>query len=153
MTSLGKLLKELRNSYNLTQEEVSNKLEISNSYLHKIEMKNEIPSLTLLIKIANTFKWDVSRLCEIAIKDKIKIYEDHINKKWNKEIQQYKENKFGLSNNTVSLENGSSCSLCIKKSIEYMKDELEKTGKHPLKSNMNHCCDCYKQRCEHCKDK
>lgn len=55
-TEIGKLIKELREKENKTQEQLSNELNISRSSLSNIERGNQNPSIDILIKISQIFK-------------------------------------------------------------------------------------------------
>lgn len=60
-TKIGQKIKKYRKAKNLTQEELANKLNISISYLTKIEAKNckKSFSLALLFEIAEKLNKDI----------------------------------------------------------------------------------------------
>lgn len=61
----GENLRKLRKEANLTQEQLSEKLEISQKHLSKIETGNQFASAQLISKIANILELNPSQLFEI----------------------------------------------------------------------------------------
>lgn len=53
---IGKRIQELRKRQNLSQEQISEKADISPNYLSRIECGKENPTLDMLIKLANVLK-------------------------------------------------------------------------------------------------
>jgi len=60
--SLGKKIKELRESKNLTQEKLAEKTGLSIDYIGKIEVNINKPGLRALIKIANALNVHIKEL-------------------------------------------------------------------------------------------
>jgi len=58
--NIGAKIKELRLKKNMKQIELASKAGISNTYLSDIESGRTIPSLKVLIKIANALKVDIN---------------------------------------------------------------------------------------------
>ena len=61
----GENLRKLRKEANLTQEQLSEKLEISQKHLSKIETGNQFASAQLISKIANVLEINPSQLFEV----------------------------------------------------------------------------------------
>ncbi len=61
----GENLRKLRKEANLTQDELSEKLEISQKHLSKIETGSQFASAQLISKIANVLKINPSQLFEV----------------------------------------------------------------------------------------
>ncbi len=62
MTKLGLKLLELRQSHNLTQEQLSNDLNVSRvSYSH-FERGERVPDITFMLQLANYYRIDISQL-------------------------------------------------------------------------------------------
>ena len=61
---LGKKLKELRKAYNLTQKELSNKLEVSRVNYTRYETSKVRPDYEILIKIADFYDVSLDELFE-----------------------------------------------------------------------------------------
>ena len=62
---IGKFITELRKAKKMTQEQLSEKLEISQKHLSKIETGNQFASAQLISKIANILELNPSQLFEI----------------------------------------------------------------------------------------
>lgn len=60
--NVGERIKELRIKHGLTQKQLAEKAEISNSYLCDIEVGRTNPSLKTLEKICKAFKIDLKEL-------------------------------------------------------------------------------------------
>lgn len=59
---LGRKIKEYRSAAHLTQAELSNKVQVTQTYLGHVEQGIKTPSLSFLIKIASRLKiqiWDL----------------------------------------------------------------------------------------------
>jgi transcriptional regulator with XRE-family HTH domain len=61
-TIIGKNIKRFRSFKSLTQSELSDKINISESYLSLLEQGKKSPSLKLLSKIADELKIDIAIL-------------------------------------------------------------------------------------------
>ena len=61
----GENLRKLRKNANLTQDELSEKLDISQKHLSKIETGNQFASAQLISKIANVLEINPSQLFEV----------------------------------------------------------------------------------------
>lgn len=59
---LGKKIHKLRKSFDLSQEELAAKLDISRTHMGHIEQGRKSPSLKLLTKISKELKTDISDL-------------------------------------------------------------------------------------------
>ena len=59
---IGERIKELRLKYNLTQEELAEKSDISQGFLGRIERGIGFPSLETIINIANALSVGIDRL-------------------------------------------------------------------------------------------
>jgi len=57
---IGARIKEIRNKKGLTQEQLSEKMEINPKYLSSIERGNENPTLNTLIKLSESLEVDLS---------------------------------------------------------------------------------------------
>ena len=60
--ALGLRIKELRNHFGFSQDQLADKLSITRSYLAKIESGNRYPSLDILIMIAELFNITLEEL-------------------------------------------------------------------------------------------
>lgn len=60
--SLGKSIKQYRTQLNLTQEKLSELLDVSTHYIYELERGIKIPSLPMLISIAELFNTTVDSL-------------------------------------------------------------------------------------------
>lgn len=68
--SLGRKIKQIRNSLNLTQESFCNEINLEISNLSNIENGKSYPSLQTLNKIITTFKIEPNELFNISFYDK-----------------------------------------------------------------------------------
>lgn len=59
---LGRKIKEYRATAHLTQDELSNKVQVTQTYLGHVEQGIKTPSLSFLIKIASRLKVDLWKL-------------------------------------------------------------------------------------------
>ena len=59
---IGARIKEIRNKKGLTQEQLSEKMEINPKYLSSIERGNENPTLNALIKLSEALKVELSEI-------------------------------------------------------------------------------------------
>lgn len=59
---LGRQIQKIRKSKGLTQEELSEKLRISLTYMGNIEIGRKVPNLRMLYRIAETLKVKVKDL-------------------------------------------------------------------------------------------
>ena len=67
---LGARIKNIRNKKGLTQEQLSEKMEINPKYLSSIERGNENPTLNTLIKLSESLEVDLSEIfSHIQIED------------------------------------------------------------------------------------
>ena len=57
---IGARIKEVRNKKGLTQEQLSEKMEINPKYLSSIERGNENPTLNTLLKLSESLEVDLS---------------------------------------------------------------------------------------------
>lgn len=64
MKGFGLKIKHYRNQKKLTQEELGNKLEVTKSYISKLESEKTTPSLEMLLNIAEVLEVDVGDLLE-----------------------------------------------------------------------------------------
>ena len=53
---IGKRIKTLRESKNMTQDKLAEKIELTNNYISNIECASSIPSIDTLVKICNVFE-------------------------------------------------------------------------------------------------
>ena len=69
---IGARIKEVRNKKGLTQEQLSEKMEINPKYLSSIERGNENPTLNTLIKLSESLEVDLGEIFGfIQIKDPV----------------------------------------------------------------------------------
>jgi len=61
---IGKYLKELRISKNLTQEELADKFYVSNRTISRWETGTNLPDIALLIELADFYKCDIREIIE-----------------------------------------------------------------------------------------
>ena len=80
--SLGKILKEARLKKGYVIQELSKKLKVSGTYIHKIESTEEIPKKEILIELCKILDLNVNKLIEIAIKKKLEVYEQQLREKY-----------------------------------------------------------------------
>ena len=67
---IGARIKEIRNKKGLTQEQLSEKMEINPKYLSSIERGNENPTLNTLIKLSESLEVDSGEIfSHIQIED------------------------------------------------------------------------------------
>ena len=72
-TSLGKRISFYRSKSNLTQEVLAAKVNCSREYIVQIENGTKVPSLSVLVKIANTLSvsiaccWTVMKLNRLSL--------------------------------------------------------------------------------------
>lgn len=67
---IGTRIKEIRNKKGLTQEQLSEKMEINPKYLSSIERGNENPTLNTLIKLSKSLEVDLGEIfSHIQIED------------------------------------------------------------------------------------
>jgi len=59
---LGRKIKEYRTTAHLTQDELSNKIQVTQTYLGHIEQGIKTPSLSFLIKVASRLKIELWEL-------------------------------------------------------------------------------------------
>ena len=59
---IGARIKEVRNKKGLTQEQLSEKMEINPKYLSSIERGNENPTLNTLINLSESLEVDLSEI-------------------------------------------------------------------------------------------
>ena len=59
---IGARIKEIRNKKGLTQEQLSEKMEINPKYLSSIERGNENPTLNTLIKLSESLEVDLGEI-------------------------------------------------------------------------------------------
>ena len=59
---IGTRIKEIRNRKGLTQEQLSEKMEINPKYLSSIERGNENPTLNTLIKLSESLEVDLGEI-------------------------------------------------------------------------------------------
>ena len=59
---IGARIKEVRNKKGLTQEQLSEKMEINPKYLSSIERGNENPTLNTLIKLSESLEVDLGEI-------------------------------------------------------------------------------------------
>ena len=59
---IGARIKEIRNKKGLTQEQLSEKMEINPKYLSSIERGNENPTLNTLIKLSESLEVDLGKI-------------------------------------------------------------------------------------------
>ena len=60
--SLGTSIKQYRKQFNITQEKLSEMLGVSTHYLYELERGIKVPSLTVLINIAELFNTSIDNL-------------------------------------------------------------------------------------------
>jgi len=79
---IGTRIKQLRKSRGLSQEELSEKVEMSSKYLSSIERGKENPTLDTFMKLAQALHVEVFELfnytCEKSLKESKKILSDLI---------------------------------------------------------------------------
>lgn len=61
---LGKIIQKYRKKNNLTQEELAERINISKSFMSKIEIGNKYPSLEIKIKLLNVLRIPVDELAD-----------------------------------------------------------------------------------------
>ena len=66
---LGEKIKELRLSFSLSQVELGNKIGVSKQCISNWENENIVPSIEMLIKLANTFNVSTDYLLELNKSD------------------------------------------------------------------------------------
>jgi len=76
----GKRLRELREKRNMTQEELSNLLDIEWQHVSRLENGKNLPSCNILIKIAQVFDIDIRKLTEYEYLDENINIDEAINK-------------------------------------------------------------------------
>ena len=59
---IGSRIKDIRNKKGLTQEQLSEKMEINPKYLSSIERGNENPTLNTLIKVSESLEVDLGEI-------------------------------------------------------------------------------------------
>ena len=59
---IGARVKEIRNKKGLTQEQLSERMEINPKYLSSIERGNENPTLNTLIKLSESLEVDLNQI-------------------------------------------------------------------------------------------
>ena len=59
---IGKFLKELRKEKGLTQEQLAEKLNVSNRSISRYETGNNMPDISLLIEIADIFEVSIPEI-------------------------------------------------------------------------------------------
>lgn len=90
---LGQRLKELRAAAGLSVREAADWIGKSPSYISKIEMRGEIPTPELLIKIAEVYGADVEELFQAAKADYIERVEQEIDFKQGKALAVFRKEK------------------------------------------------------------
>jgi len=88
---LGKRIRDRRKSLKLSQEKLSEAVDITTSYLGQIERAERIPSLETLVKISNALGVTV----DFLLTDSIKVYDDV-------HVKQFSELVFNKSNKAKS---------------------------------------------------
>lgn len=68
---LGLFLKELRNEKGLTQEQLAEKLNVSNRSVSRWETGNTLPDISLIIELADFYEVDINELLEGERKSEI----------------------------------------------------------------------------------
>jgi len=63
---IGARIKDIRNKKGLTQEQLSEKMEINPKYLSSIERGNENPTLNTLIKLPESLEVELSEIFSIC---------------------------------------------------------------------------------------
>lgn len=64
----GKILKKLRKTYNMTQDQLSEKLDVANSTISMYERGERLPDMEMLLKISKVFNVDINYLFGIMPK-------------------------------------------------------------------------------------
>jgi len=64
MGAMNNKIKEYRAKFNLTQEELANKVGVTRQTIIAVEKNKYIPSLTLAFKIADVFKVKIEKVFE-----------------------------------------------------------------------------------------
>ena len=59
---IGSRIKELRNSKGLTQEQLSERMEVNSKYLSSIERGKENPTLNTLVKLSESLGVDIGEM-------------------------------------------------------------------------------------------
>ena len=62
---IGSKIKERRLSLKMTQDFIANKLDVNPSHISNVECGRANPSLTALVKIANTLECSVDFFCQM----------------------------------------------------------------------------------------
>ncbi len=76
----GKRLKEIRTKRGMTQEELSNLLDIEWQHVSRLENGKNFPSCNILLSIANIFDIDIRELTNYDYLDKNKNLDESISK-------------------------------------------------------------------------
>lgn len=64
--SIGGKIRSQRNKYNLTQDELADKIGISRNYISDLENDRYVPSVKTLSRIASVLKMDLNFLSEMS---------------------------------------------------------------------------------------
>ena len=70
-TKIGLFLKELRNERGLTQEQLAEKLNVSNRSVSRWETASTLPDISLMIELADYYEVDIKELLEGERKSEI----------------------------------------------------------------------------------
>ena len=68
---IGLFLKELRNEKGLTQEQLAEKLNVSNRSVSRWETASTLPDISLMIELADYYEVDIKELLEGERKSEI----------------------------------------------------------------------------------
>ena len=133
---IGKTLKKLRRSRDLTQEEVAAHLGISYQAISKWERNDGYPDITMLPALANYFQVSVDELIgmeEITSAQKL----DEINQKWqdNRILGKHKENVELMRNALKIYPNNALLLIQLSASLERL-DGTEDEKREFLKESM-----------------
>jgi len=89
--TFGDLVKNFREENGLVGSEFIKKLgsdvKISLTYLSNIERKGEIPGPQVVLRIADLIRIDRKYLIQIAIREKIKAYEDRLDSRYQQALK------------------------------------------------------------------
>lgn len=77
-TALGKRIKKERKRHGLTQEQLAERISVSTKHIGSIERADSIPSIQVLVALANELQVTADYLLLESLPDKSNIYETEI---------------------------------------------------------------------------
>lgn len=88
--SFADYFRELRRYNKFTVKKLAHELEISPTYISKIECNNELPTNEFICKAANLFKVTPNHLLLVAKSEKLKRYEQNLDWKLKRTLKEYR---------------------------------------------------------------